>query len=165
MKQKHLPRSKIQNLTFNTFLFFVVITISSYSSDIPQELFDCIDAFYTAIDKDDVDARIDLLAYDIIMMPNHWTSTYGKERVAESLRKSAHYTFKLKNRELVRIEMNGELAYTVNSYYYTYHAANDVEQWRKTKNVHIWRRDSKGHWKLLIDIWNSDVPIDKFENE
>ena len=53
----------------------------------------------------------------------------------------------------------------MNSYFYTYHTEGAEPQWHQTKNVHIWRRDPGGGWKLHVDIWNSDVPIDEFRNE
>jgi ketosteroid isomerase-like protein len=57
------------------------------------------------------------------------------------------------------------MAYTVNSYYYTYHSKDGDAQWHKTKNVHIWKKNEDGEWKLAIDIWNSDIPLAKFNEE
>jgi ketosteroid isomerase-like protein len=124
-----------------------------------------IDSFYEAIEAGDAEARIDLLASDVILMPNHWTIMQGKDVVAESFRRGAAAVFRLKDREVVQMEVSGDLAYTVNSYYYTYHARGEPEQWHKTKNVHIWRRDASGQWKLAVDIWNSDVAIEQFSSE
>jgi ketosteroid isomerase-like protein len=61
--------------------------------------------------------------------------------------------------------VSGDLACTANSYYYTYHASDSEPRWHKTKNVHIWKRDAGGEWKLHVDIWNSDVPLDAFGDE
>jgi len=131
----------------------------------PALVMETIEAFYGAIEADDVEARIALLADDVILMPNHWTIMRGKEAVSESFRRGAGAVFKLRDREVVRMELSGHLAYTVNSYDYTYHSKGEPEQWHKTKNVHIWRRDPSGDWKLAVDIWNSDVPIGQFPAE
>jgi ketosteroid isomerase-like protein len=53
------------------------------------------------------------------------------------------------------MHISGDAAYTINDYYYTYHAEGDEPVWRKTKNIHIWRRQADGFWKLHADIWNS----------
>lgn len=133
--------------------------------DPPGELLEAMDSFYAAIESDDVEARIALLADDIVMMPNHWTIGLGRESVAAGLRAIEGAVFRIRDREVLRVSVSGDLAYTVNSYYYTYHASGDEPQWHKTKNVHVWRRDQAGLWKLEVDIWNSDVPVSAFSGE
>ena len=128
-------------------------------------LMEAVKSFYGAIEAGDVEVRIALLADDVILMPNHWTILRGKEAVSESFRRGAGAVFKLRDREVVQMEISGTLAYTVNSYHYTYHSKGEPEQWHKTKNVHIWRCDSSGDWKLAVDIWNSDAPIGQFSAE
>jgi ketosteroid isomerase-like protein len=100
-----------------------------------------------------------------IMMPNHWTIYNGKETIAAVIKSGEGSVFKIRDREIVDMDVSGSLAYTVNSYYYTYHAEGADPQWHKTKNVHIWKRDAGGQWKLHVDIWNSDVPMSEFPNE
>ena len=132
---------------------------------LPDELRATIDAFYASVEAGDVEARIDLFGDDVILMPNHWTMSRGKESVAAIFRGSADAVFRLRDREIVRADVSGDMAYTVNSYFYTYHNQGDEPQWHKTKNVHIWRRDDSGNWKLAVDIWNSDVPMAAFGEE
>lgn len=127
--------------------------------DIPADLQTAIGAFYAAIDAGDSEARIAMFSDEAIMMPNHWSMSEGKEAIAEVIRAGEGSIFRLREREIVEMDVSGALAYTVNSYYYTYHAAGAEPQWHKTKNVHIWKRDSEGYWKLHVDIWNSDVPL------
>jgi ketosteroid isomerase-like protein len=156
-------------LRIGALLIAVVAGFLSMSTDLeataPEDLERAIASFYASIETNDAEARIDLLADDVIVLPNHWTIMRGKEVVAESFRRGATAVFKLKDRSVVRMEVSGDLAYTVNSYYYTYHGRGEPEQWHKTKNVHVWRRDGSGTWKLAVDIWNSDVPIEQFSRE
>jgi ketosteroid isomerase-like protein len=129
------------------------------------ELEAAIDAFYAAVEAGDAETRIALFSIDALMMPNHWTPWRSKEEIAEVIRSGEGWVFKLRDREVLDMDISGDLAYTVNSYYYTYHAEDDEPQWHKTKNVHIWKRDDAGQWKLHVDIWNSDVPMDEFASE
>jgi ketosteroid isomerase-like protein len=156
-------------LRIGALLIAAVAGFLSMSTDLeataPEDLERAIASFYAAIEAGDAETRIDLLADDVILMPNHWTIMEGKDVVAESFRRGAAAVFKLKDRSVVRMEVSGDLAYTVNSYYYTYHGRGEPEQWHKTKNVHIWRRNASGDWKLAVDIWNSDVSIEQFANE
>ena len=132
---------------------------------IPADLQAAIDAFYAAIEAGDAEARIAMFTEEAIMMPNHWTMGEGKETIAAIIRAGEGSVFKLRDREIVDIAASDALAYTVNSYYYTYHAEGAEPQWHKTKNVHIWKKDAGSRWKLHVDIWNSDVPMSDFPNE
>lgn len=136
-----------------------------HADSLPTELQAAIDSFYAAIDTGDAETRIDLLADDVVLMPNHWTMISGKEDVAASFRGSEDAVFKLRDRKVIRASVSRDMAYTVNSYFYTYHSEGDSPRWHKTKNVHIWRRNQQGAWRLEMDIWNSDVSIEAFEKE
>ena len=81
------------------------------------------------------------------------------------LRSGQAYIFKIRDREMIDFESSGKLAYTVNSYYYTWHAKKDTAQWHNTKNVHLWKLDHDDNWKLHLDIWNSNVPLNAFDAE
>ena len=132
---------------------------------LPAELMTAIEAFYSSVESDDVEARIALFSDDIVMMPNHWTINRGIEAVAAGLRSAEGAVFRIRDREVLKASCSGGLAYTANSYFYTYHAEGDEPQWHKTKNTHIWRRDPEGLWKLEVDIRNSDVPMSAFADE
>ena len=119
---------------------------------------EAINAFYAAIEAGDDEARIEMFTDDAIMMPNHWTMSRGKEAIAEGIRAGQGWVFRLQDRVIVDMDVSDSIAYTVNAYYYTYHAEGSGPQWHKTKNVHIWKRDAEGRWKLHVDIWNSDEP-------
>jgi len=131
----------------------------------PDALVDAVSEFYESVETGDVEARIALLAEDVLLMPNHWTIMNGRESIAASLRGTASAVFRIRDRRVLRMEVSGDLAFTVNSYLYTYHAVDAAEQWHRTKNVHVWRRDNSGAWRLAVDIWNSDVPMEQFNAE
>lgn len=133
--------------------------------DIPADLREAIDAFYAAIENGDAEARISMFSEDAIMMPNHWTRREGRETIAEVIRAGAGSVFRLRDREVIDWGVGGDLAYTANSYFYTYHSEGEEPRWHKTKNVHIWKRNAAGDWKLHLDIWNSDVPMAEFDDE
>jgi uncharacterized protein (TIGR02246 family) len=152
-------------LVLTAFLLACVGCEPRQDEGVPPELRAAIDAFYAAVEAGDGEARIGIFSDDAIMMPNHWTLWEGKDAIAEVIRAGEGSVFRLRDRELVDIDASGNLAYTVNSYYYTYHPEGGEPQWHKTKNVHIWKRDAAGNWQLHVDIWNSDVTMDEFPNE
>jgi ketosteroid isomerase-like protein len=133
--------------------------------ELPFDLLAAVDAFYAAVESGDVEARIALFSDDAIMMPNHWTLTEGREAIAEGIRAGDGWVFRLRDRTVVDSDVSGDLAYLANSYEYTWHRQDAEPQWHRTKNVHIWKRDPDGKWKLHLDIWNSDVPLGDFAAE
>jgi ketosteroid isomerase-like protein len=138
---------------------------SRRTGKVPEELQQAIDAFYAAVEAGDGEARIEMFTDDAIMMPNHWTLSQGKDAIAKGIRAGENIVFRLRDREQVDMGVSADLAYTVNSYYYTYHQKDAPPQWHKTKNVHVWKRMPDGGWRLHVDIWNSDVPLDQFRSE
>jgi ketosteroid isomerase-like protein len=135
------------------------------ASVMPADLRVAVDAFYAAVEAGDGEARIAMFTDDALMMPNHWTAWQGCDAIAEVIRGGGDSVFRIRGRQLLDVSVSGDLAYTVNSYYYSFHAVGAPPQWHKTKNVHIWKRDKAGRWKLHVDIWNSDVPLAKFAAE
>jgi len=150
---------------FFLLLLFFTGCGQNQAEDIPSDLMAAIDSFYATIETDDIEARIALFSDEALMLPNHWGISQGRKTIGDGLRSGEGWVFKLRDRKLVDMDVNGSLAYTVNSYDYTYHAEGAEPQWHKTKNVHIWKRDATGAWKLHVDIWNSNVPISEFPHE
>jgi len=133
--------------------------------EIPADLRAAVDAFYAAVEAGDGEARIAMFTDDALMMPNHWTPWRGRDAIRAVIGEGGDSVFRIRGRRLLDVGVSGDLAYTVNAYYYTYHDAGAEPQWHKTKNVHIWKRGGAGRWKLHVDIWNSDVPMAKFAGE
>lgn len=126
-----------------------------------QRLEETIARFYDAVDRGDALSRVALLDSNVILMPNGWTMIHGKAKVAEVFTADTATTvFRLKDRTRIDMLWSDSLVCTVNSYYYTWHKKDNSPNWRKTKNVHVWKRNDQGDWKLRLDIWNSDLPIE-----
>ena len=86
----------------------------------PAQLLAAIDAFYAAVEAGDREAHIAAFTDSAIMLPSHWTMYEGKETIAAVIRSGEGSVFRIRDREVVDIDVSGDIAYTVNSYYYTY---------------------------------------------
>ena len=125
-----------------------------YSDDM-QNLIQTIDAIYAAVEAGDFYSRIDLFADSAIVMPNGGNIIRGKQVLKERWEPYKDAIFRIKDLERMEVKISGDMAYTVNSYYYTYHEQGEEAVWHKTKNIHLWQRQTDGSWKLYLDIWNS----------
>jgi ketosteroid isomerase-like protein len=79
----------------------------------------------------------------------------GKKVIEEKWAPYKEAVFLIKDLERIETRISGNIAYTVNQYYYTYPYPDQEEIWYKTKNVPIWQKQQDGSWKLHLDIWNS----------
>lgn len=138
------------------FVFTFTGCNKKFSKDDLSLLTDRINEFYSAIENDDHQKRISLFDDNAKMLPDEGTIIEGKDAISKIVTGDGIHLFKIKDRKVIEIDISENLAYTVNSYFYAYYKKGDEPVWHKTKNVHIWKKDSGNIWKLHLDIWNSD---------
>lgn len=113
-----------------------------------------VDSFYAAVNAGDQAAHAELFTNDAWMLSDDWHISRG-ETLKTSIRDRTGWVFRLKDVERLEYGISGDLGYTVNQYYYTYHKEGAQPEWHRTKNVHIWKRQVDDTWRLHVDIWNS----------
>jgi ketosteroid isomerase-like protein len=140
------------------FLLGLTVVAACVSSDEEQtglaELDRTISAFYEAVESGDNDARADLFSDGAMMMPDDGAIIRGKDDIGEVVRSGEGWVFRIGDLETAELYLSGDIAYTVNEYEYTWHQVGEAPTWHPTKNIHIWRRQPDGSWKLHVDIWN-----------
>lgn len=124
-----------------------------------DRLRETIAAFYDAVDTGNAAKRAEMFTDNAMLLPNHWTAIKGKQAVGEVVKSDNDMVFRIKDLQRLELSVSGDIGYTVNEYYYTYHRKGEEPDWKKTKNVHIWRKQADGTWKLHVDIWNSSSPL------
>lgn len=149
---------KLTIIIFFMFCSFYLISCNSDMQDNAdyERLKATIDEFYSALNSGDTDGRLALFENGAIIMPNNGRLTRMTDSV-KAVWKSwdENWVFRIKDLEHVEISGSGDIGYTVNEYYYTWHPKDGEAEWHKTKNIHIWRKQPDGSWKLHADIWNS----------
>ena len=53
------------------------------------------------------------------------------------------------------ISEDGSMGYTVSVLHYTHTAPDGSVTTDHERDLHIWRKDSSGSWKLMLDMWNT----------
>jgi ketosteroid isomerase-like protein len=54
------------------------------------------------------------------------------------------------------VAVSGELAYTCGYFTATATEKNGDKKVSKGKYLNVWKKDEKGHWKLLVDMGNKN---------
>jgi ketosteroid isomerase-like protein len=119
-----------------------------------QAFLAAVDSFYEAVNAGDQAAHAALFTDDAWMLSDDWHISRG-EGLKAMIRDRSGWVFRLQDVERLEYGVSGDLGYTVNQYYYTYHPEGTQPEWHRTKNVHVWRRQADGTWRLHVDIWNS----------
>lgn len=122
----------------------------------PAELEEAVAAFYAAVDAGDADGVIALFHDNALVLPDGGPPRLGKEAVSESWRAGAGGGFRLRDISVLQAGRSGDLAFRVNQYSWSMAGEGDGRDWFPTKNVHIWKRQADGSWKLLVDLWNEN---------
>ena len=143
---------------FFLFMFFIACSKENSQNKDYNKLIETIDYFYETIEKGNINERLSLFSPDAIILPNNSKLyEFTDERRQQWIDSDKEWDFKLKDIEHIKIEMSGNIAYSINSYYYSYHKKDTEPVWHKTKNIHIWEKQKNGTWKLHADIWNSSA--------
>jgi ketosteroid isomerase-like protein len=58
----------------------------------------------------------------------------------------------------IEVAKSGELGYTSGSYHMTFNDPSGKQLSETGKYVTVWRKQSSGGWKVVLDIFNSDAP-------
>jgi len=58
----------------------------------------------------------------------------------------------------VEVARSGDLAYLNGAYELTWNDANGKPSADRGKTLKIWKKQSDGGWKCIVDTWNSDLP-------
>ena len=117
------------------------------------------DALRLAVNASDVHGILACWAPDGVLMPPHHPRVQGHAAIAEYFRsvfarRHLSFTFTESNVTLV-----GDVAVERLTYAVVARSASDGETTDDVgKGLHVYARQSDGHWRIAQDIWNSDRP-------
>ncbi len=109
-----------------------------------------------------VDAWMAFYADDAVVLPPNEKMATDKD----GIRKSVGELLGLPGLSLrweptnVEVARSGDLAYLYGAYVLTFNDAKGKPVTDHGKNVEIWKKQGDGHWKCIVDTWNSDLPTE-----
>ena len=119
------------------------------------------DAYWVkAAESKQVDAWVAFYSDDAVVLPPNEKIATDKA----SIRKSVAELLGMPGLSLswqptnVEVARSGDLAYLYGTYVLTSNDAKGKPMTDHGKNVEIWKKQGDGHWKCIVDTWNSDLP-------
>jgi uncharacterized protein (TIGR02246 family) len=97
-----------------------------------------------------------LYAEDAILLLPNQAAVQGRAAIQAALETSPASNFQL---QILEIEGRGDLAYERGTYSETVTPTGAAPIEDRGKYLTIWRKQADGSWKMLRDIWNSDLPL------
>ena len=94
---------------------------------------------------------------DAVFMPPHEAAVNGRQAIEKWA--NSFPTMRELTIEPVEFTGNGDLAVVRGRYSFTVGGANEPSVSDSGKYIEIWRKQSDGTWKLVRDIFNSDLPL------
>ncbi|OHB54883.1 MAG: hypothetical protein A2173_03305 [Planctomycetes bacterium RBG_13_44_8b] len=114
----------------------------------------------TFIDRD-AEAAIQFYADDAVIMSWGKDAVRGKANISSDIKKSmGEEPIVDMTQHVVHIEGNDQMLFAVNLFSWTFKDKSSGQNVTfPGKGVHVWKRQKDGSWKILLDLYNMNVPM------
>jgi len=135
-------------------------TKSSDLTEIEELIRNADKSLQQAVYAKDLDLIISFYADDAVLLPTAEPMVRGKESIKEEWR----HILEIPNFEnkstlsKVEISKDGEMAYTMGTYLATMMGEDENLVQEPGKWVSIWKSSSDGVWRIIVDMYNTDIP-------
>jgi uncharacterized protein (TIGR02246 family) len=152
---------KIETLLTLTMCLAANVCLAADTKAIEQALRD-LDAQWSAAAGDkDLEKTISFYSADAIVLPTNAPTATTKEAIRNAwkdLLASPGLMISWKTTK-VEVARSGDIAYTTGTYELTMNDASGKLVPDHGKYVEVWKKQADGKWKVVADIWNSDLPL------
>ena len=103
------------------------------------------------------EAALDVWADDAVMLPPDFPILSGKSAISEYVAEAASIPgFKISwEPASAHVSKSGDMAYLIEHNVIEMDGENGEKIVTQGKVVTVWRRDSQGQWKNVVDMWNA----------
>jgi len=117
-------------------------------------------AYSAAAQSKNVDAIVDLYTNDAVMYPPNEPTVSGITGVRQYATNMLNtpglsVTF---TRVDVQVSPGGRMGYTINTARVSMTDPSGAPVSEELRDFHVWRKETDGRWKVVVDIWNSPTP-------
>ncbi len=118
------------------------------------------DAYHEAASALDVQAIVALYADDAIMIPPNADQVEGLEGVRNFASTFVEIQGLEMRFETTRVEVSsgGDMGWTLAISEMTFEDPDGQPGSDRVRDFHVWQKQADGSWKVVVDIWNSELP-------
>jgi ketosteroid isomerase-like protein len=150
---------KIKTLMVTLALSVAATACFAGDAKIEQALLDLDAQWSAAAAAKDLDKTVSYYSDTAIVMPPNAPSVTTKEAIRSAWKEmQAPGTAISWKASKVEVASGGDLAYVSGTYEFTMNDASGKPVKDRGKYVEIFKKQADGTWKVVADIWNSDLP-------
>ena len=119
------------------------------------------DAYHDGAHRADADALVSLNAADVLIFPPNAAEergTEGARKIAEGFTTAPNFEAQFVTR-VAEVADSGELGYTVADATLSFDGPDGDPVRDEVRDFHVWKRQEDGSWKVVVDVWNSRLPL------
>ena len=143
-------------------IFFLLLVVACQPQEIPMVLpeaeksavMEASNQYSTAILSSDFDQMRSLLDSDVVLMPTEDTAKKGADDVIDFFETGPDIEGSITPHQ---VEGSGDLAYVRGNYSITFIVNDTLRPSDTGKYVEIYKKQDDGSWRVILDIWNSDL--------
>jgi uncharacterized protein (TIGR02246 family) len=158
-----MKKKSFRSATFIS-LFWLLLLCSVSAADtknIEQALRDLDAQWSAAAGAKDLEKTISFYSENALVLPTNAPVATTKEAIRNTwkdLLASPSLAISWKTTK-VEVAKSGDIAYMTGTYELTMNDASGKPINDRGKYVEVWKKQTDGKWKVVVDIWNSDLPL------
>jgi ketosteroid isomerase-like protein len=124
-------------------------------------LFRVDEAWAQAAAAKDLEKTLSFWSEDASVLPPGQAAVVGKEAIRRYVSEGfalPGFAIRWKTSEFV-VSASGDMAYGVGTNEMTVNDAQGRPMTQRGRGITVWRRDGKGGWKCVVDIWNPEPQL------
>jgi ketosteroid isomerase-like protein len=152
---------KIEKLFTLTMCLAASVCLAADTKAIEQSLRDLDAQWSAAAGGKDLEKTISFYSADAIVLPANAPAATTKEAIRNTwkdLLASPGLAISWKTTK-VEVARSGDIGYTTGTYELTMNDETGKPVPDHGKYVEVWKKHADGKWKVVADIWNSDLPL------
>jgi ketosteroid isomerase-like protein len=141
------------------FLVISVGTIPAQSNEEEMEAIQAADAAWMKVyHAKDLDKSLSFLDEQGSMLVSNAPMATGKDALAKAIARDFAAGDLTWHGNKVGVARSGDLGYTTGTYEWTLKTGSGKTATDKGKYLTVWKKEADGSWKVLYDMFNSDLP-------
>jgi ketosteroid isomerase-like protein len=109
----------------------------------------------------DMDAWMSMYAPEAMLYPPNEATVTGPDNIrkfADDVKATPGFSITIAPGQ-VEVAAGGDLGYTMGTYDMSFTGPDGQPMTDRGRDFHVWKKQADGSWKIIVDIWNSDVPL------
>jgi uncharacterized protein (TIGR02246 family) len=144
------------------FSFLVVSAVSAAATKNSEQALRDLDAQWSAAAAaKDLEKTISFYSENAVVLPTNAPAATTKDAIRNTWKDLLASPGLAISWETTKVEVakSGDIAYTTGTYELTMNDASSKPINDHGKYVEVWKKQADGKWKVVADIWNSDLPL------